>query len=96
MPALVLAEVLVGAARRGTAARKERHRQIVAAFGPIRAIDEEVASRAAAIRAHHPAGRLPGALVLAVGVVDDAEEILTCDQTWSRYDSRVVVISSER
>jgi len=96
VPALVLAEVLVGAARRGEVERDERHNQIVAAFGPIRVIDEAVARRAATLRARHPSVRLPDALVMAVGVVDDAAEILTCDKAWSRYDSRVVVIGRRR
>lgn len=93
VPALVLAEVLVGAARRGAAEREERRRQVVAAFGPVRVIDAEVAERAAMLRAEHAGLRMPDALVLAVGVVDDAAETLTCDGAWAGYDRRVVLIS---
>ncbi len=90
--AVVLAEVLVGAARRGAAERQRRREQIVWTFGSIRVVDEAVADRAAQLRAEHPSLRLPDALVLAVGAVDEAAEILTCDQRWPRFASRVVVL----
>ncbi len=92
VPAVVLAEVLVGAARAGGEQVVAGRAQVVAAFGEVRPVDGDVAEQAARLRAAHRALRMPDALVLATGVVDHAAEILTCDGRWSRYHSRVVVL----
>jgi predicted nucleic acid-binding protein len=89
LPASVLSEAMVGAYRLGTAA--DRRRRIVTLFGPVRAVDEAVALAAAELRAKHRSLRLPDALVIATGVVEDAA-VLTCDQRLAAVDDRVEVI----
>ncbi|MDQ3455145.1 MAG: PIN domain-containing protein [Actinomycetota bacterium] len=91
LPALVLAEVLVGAARRAADEVTQRRQQVVAAFGPVRVIDADVAERAARLRAAHPSLRMPDAVTLAVAAVDGATA-LTCDTVWPRYYDRAVVL----
>ena len=93
LPASVLSEVLVGDARQGETAVAQRREQLIALFGPVRHIDEEVAIRAAELRAKHRSLRLPDALVIAVGLVDDAAAIVTADKRWASVDSRVQVLA---
>lgn len=89
LPASVLAEVLIGAARRGDDELNTRRQQTIAAFGKPVPVDEEVAVTAASLRAHHRALRLPDALVLATATRVDADTVLTGDKNWSRIDPRV-------
>lgn len=90
LPASVLSEALVGAYRNATAT--ELGRSIVGLFGPVRVLDEEVALVAAELRGEHRSLRLPDALVVATGIVDDAT-VLTCDRRLADVDPRVRVIS---
>jgi predicted nucleic acid-binding protein len=92
LPASVLAEVLVGVARRGDEELEQRRSQIVAAFGPPVALDERVAVSAARLRARHRSLRLPDAIVLATAEVLDAQAVLTGDKRWDRIDSRVKLV----
>jgi predicted nucleic acid-binding protein len=92
LPASVLAEVLVGAARRGDAELVARRDLAVAAFGSPYPVSEEVAVCAARWRAQHQALRLPDAFVLATADVVQADVVLTGDQRWSRLDTRVSLI----
>jgi predicted nucleic acid-binding protein len=94
LPASVLSEVLVSEARRDRPAVDRRHAQVVSMFGPVRPIDEEVAVAAAHLRAKHKSLRLPDALVIATGIVDDAEAILTADKRWASIDDRIEVLGS--
>lgn len=89
LPATVLAETLVGAHRTGTAAQLRR--DLVAFFGGVRVVDDDVAAAAAALRHRYRWLRLPDALVLATGAVDDAI-VLTGDQRLGRVDPRVQVM----
>jgi len=91
--AIVLAEALVAESRRRAPAVDERRAAISKAFGPTRPIDDRVAVDAAALRAAHPALRLPDALVIAVGRVDRVAVILTADHRWSRVDDRVELVA---
>jgi predicted nucleic acid-binding protein len=93
LPASVLSEVLVSEARRGHPEVEQRRVHLVSMFGPIRPIDEEVAVAAAHLRAEHRSLRLPDALVIATGIVDDADIILTADKRWSSVDERVQVLT---
>ncbi len=93
LPASVLAEVLVGAARRGKDERDLRHRQIVRAFGVPCHLDESIAVAAAERRARHPALRLPDALVLATADVVQAAVVLTGDKRWGSLDVRVQLVA---
>lgn len=92
LPASVLAEVLVGAARRGEAALTVTHQRTVAAFGSPCPAGEEVAVAAARRRARHRALRLPDALVLATADAAGADIVLTGDKRWAGMDERVQVI----
>lgn len=91
-PATVLAEMLIGSARRGPEATRQRKSRFINAFGRPRAIDEDVAVVAAELRAQHKALRLPDALVIAVGLVDGADVVLTADKRWAQVNQRVRVI----
>jgi predicted nucleic acid-binding protein len=92
LPASVLAEVLVGAAKRGEAELTTRRRLAVAAFGTPYPADEEVAVAAARRRARHRALRLPDALVLATADAAGADAVLTGDKRLAGMDERVLVI----
>jgi predicted nucleic acid-binding protein len=92
LPASVLAEVLVGAARRGDAELVARRDMAVAAFGSPYPVSEEVAVSAARWRAQHQALRLPDAFVLATADVVRADVVLSGDQRWARLDTRVSLI----
>jgi predicted nucleic acid-binding protein len=93
LPSLVLAEVLVGVARAEPGALERRQRDLVAAFGTARPLDEPVAVAAARLRARYPSLRMPDAIVIATGVVDEVDAILTADRRWAGVDPRVVVLS---
>lgn len=92
LPAIVLAEILVAEARRGQPAVQKRYTQVDMFFGPVRPIDEKVAVEAARLRAKHRSLRLPDALVIATGIVDKADAILTADKKWESIDKRVEVL----
>jgi predicted nucleic acid-binding protein len=91
LPASVLSEALVGGYRNGTAT--EMRRRIVGLFGPVRVVDEQVALQAAELRQRHRSLRLPEALVIATGIVDNAV-VLTCDRRLADVDPRVQVVGS--
>jgi predicted nucleic acid-binding protein len=92
LPASVLAEVLVGAARRSETELATRRSLAIAAFGLPRPLDEEVAVAAARRRARHRALRLPDALVIATADVVGADVVLTGDKRWARLDKRITII----
>ncbi len=92
LPASVLAELLVGAARRSEEEVAVRRRLTTAAFGPPYPVDEAVAVAAALRRARHQSLRLPDALVFAAADVVGAETILTGDKRWQSLDDRVELV----
>lgn len=87
LPASVLAESLVAPNRISRAVAAEVRQDLVALFGPVRILDEEVAE----IRTTRPSVRLPDTLVIATAIVDDAV-VLTYDQRLGGADARVVVL----
>ncbi|MEU4403762.1 PIN domain-containing protein [Streptosporangium sp. NPDC023963] len=91
VPIIVSSEILVGAARQGEHALTDRLRRLVSAFGTPVPIDLDVAVTAARLRATHSALRLPDALVLATGIVMDAE-VLSADRKWAKIDQRVTLV----
>ncbi|MGH3273552.1 MAG: PIN domain-containing protein [Streptosporangiaceae bacterium] len=95
LPASVLAEVLVGAARQGEAELTSRRSAMIAAFGSPYAMDEEVAVAAARRRARHQSLRLPDALVLATADVTAADAVLAGDKRWRGLDPRIELVSQE-
>lgn len=94
VPTTVLAETMVSAARYSRQAMYTIRDMLSEVFGPTRLIDDEVAAQAASLRAERRSLRLPDALVIAVGIVDDAETILTGDKRWNGIDSRIRIISN--
>lgn len=63
-------------------------------FGAVRVVDHPVAVAAARLRAAHRSLRLPDALVIATGVVDDAA-VLTCDKRLAAVEERVTVLTAQ-
>lgn len=92
LPAIVLAELLVGTARLGDEELEVRQRQITATFGSPIPVDEVIAVAAARLRALHRFLRLPDALVLATANIATAEVVLTGDKKWHALDPRVELI----
>jgi predicted nucleic acid-binding protein len=92
LPASVLSEVMVAAYRHDPSTVPVRLAALDAAFGPVRALDREVALKAAELRGRHRSLRLPDALVLAVAEVDDVDGVLTADKRWVAVDRRVEVV----
>jgi predicted nucleic acid-binding protein len=93
IPSLVLAEVLVGVARAEPGALERRQRDLSSALDTARPLDEAVAVAAARLRARHRSLRMPDAIVIATGIVDEVDAILTADRRWAGMDPRVVVLS---
>ena len=58
-------------------------------------VDADVAKAAARLRARHRSLRLPDALVIATGIVDDAA-VLTCDRRLAAVDDRVQVLDPDQ
>lgn len=92
LPASVLAETLVGVVRvqPGRVANVTSLLDILC--GPVRVVDSNVAAETARLRARHKSLRLEDALVVATGVVDDVDTILTADKRLARIDKRVKVL----
>lgn len=84
LPASAYAETLVDPARRG---RLDEARERIASLQlEIVPIDSQLAEHAARLRARERSIRLPDALVLACGEELDADEILTADRRWRRFE----------
>jgi predicted nucleic acid-binding protein len=82
MAASALAECLVGPARRSPKA-VELVRTVIARL-PVSVIDldEEIATRAAVLRARHRSLKLPDALVIATAERSAADRLITTDRNW--------------
>ena len=78
----MLAEVLVGPARRGLDAVAAVLQFVERLPIEIAPLDKDVALAAATIRAAHRSVKLPGALVLATASVVGAGTLLTTDRGW--------------
>ena len=82
LPASALAEALVAPCRQGIVSEVRR---TIASLGfVVQPLDEEIAVRAAAVRAQHRDVRLPDALVAATGDALEAGVILTTDRRLAR------------
>lgn len=92
LSAIVLAEALVRTARVEPAHVATVKSLLGSMLGPVRAVDGEVAAEAARLLAKHKSLRLPDALIIATGIVDEADTILTADKRWARIDKRVTVL----
>jgi predicted nucleic acid-binding protein len=94
VPATVVAEVLVSAARIGPEAIATAEAFIDAIADEVVAVDRAIARAAALLRANHPAIRLPDALIIAAGQVRVVDEIHTGDRRWRSVDPRVRLLDS--
>jgi toxin FitB len=90
LPASAYSEVLVGPTSRGRAHRARG--EIRALSLHVEPITEEIAERAAVLRARHRGLRLPDALVLGCAEVLGADAVVTADRGWRRYSRRVSVV----
>ncbi len=66
-------------------------RDLIAFFGPVRTVDEQIAFATSVLRNRFRSVRLPDALVIATGIVEDAV-VLTCDKRLAAVDPRVHVV----
>ena len=87
LPASAYAEILVDPWRRGLDAVAVAKGFVKNLGIRIEPLTDDVAERAARLRARHRSLRLPDALVLATADALDASA-LTCDRTWSRLTRR--------
>jgi predicted nucleic acid-binding protein len=90
VPASAYAESLVGPARRGRL--EPARRAVTALLADIVPLSGHIAEAAAELIGRHPGLRLADALVVATGVVLDADVILTCDAAWRALDPAVEVV----
>lgn len=91
LPASAYAEILVIPMRRGAGAVATTEGFLTERDVGIHHVTREIARRAAELRAHHRALRLPDALVIATGELLDAA-VLTADRGWSKISKRVHVL----
>lgn len=94
VPATVMAEVLVSAARIGPQAMATTEAFVDTIADEVAVADRAVARKAALLRAAYPAIRLPDALVIATGQIHLVDEIHTGDRRWLRADPRVRLLGS--
>lgn len=76
------AECLVGPARRGEAEVRTVRNLIERLPISVIALDVEIATTAARLRATHRSLRLPDALVIATAIEDAADLLVTTDRKW--------------
>ena len=82
MPASVLAEILVGPSRRGADAVEVVRNMVAAVPIAVIPIGNDIAVKAADVRARHKSLKLPDALVIATAEEEGAERLLTTDRRW--------------
>ena len=80
--ASALAECLVGPARRSTKAVELVRTAIGRLPAAVVPLDEEIATRAALLRARHRTLKLPDALVIATADIAGADRLITTDRKW--------------
>lgn len=85
VPAVVYAEVLVGAIRKaGDDGRRILDALLTGLPASVAAIDAPIAAAAAALRARHSALRLPDASVIATATARPGAYIMTADRRWPK------------
>jgi predicted nucleic acid-binding protein len=94
--ASALAECLVGPARRSTKA-VELVRTVIDRL-PVSVVhlDEEIATRAAMLRARQPSLKLPDALVIATAEHSSADLLITTDRAWPTAKAMKLTVSIEQ
>jgi predicted nucleic acid-binding protein len=90
IPASAYSESLVGPAKRGQVATiKKSLARLAIEVSPI---TDQIAERAADIRAQHSGLRLPDALVVATGLVLKADWVVTADAAWRRLGKGISIL----
>lgn len=93
--ASALAECLVGPARRGPQAIELVRTVIDRLPASVVALDVEIATRAAVLRARHRSLRLPDALVIATAATSEADRLITTDRKWPTVKSMKLTVEIE-
>jgi predicted nucleic acid-binding protein len=96
MAASALAECLVGPARRSARAVQLVREVIDRVPVSVVALDEEIATRAATLRARHRALKLPDALVIATADSCRADRLITTDRRWPTPKALKMTVSIDR
>lgn len=92
VPASAYAEALVGPARHGPPARRAVDEFLADLAADVEPITRQAAARAAELRAtHRQRLKLPDALIVAIAMHLDADQILTTDRRWPKVPVTVVV-----
>jgi predicted nucleic acid-binding protein len=92
IPLTVYAEILVAPYRKGAEAVAEVEAFVRDFAIRIETMTPAIARAAAQLRSQTRSLRLPDALVLATADELEAETVLTGDESWARFSSRVVLI----
>ena len=93
--ASALAECLVGPARRSTEAVELVHTAIGRLPASVVPLDEDIATRAAVLRARHRTLKLPDALVIATAETSGADRLITTDRKWPTAKAMKLAVAIE-
>ena len=94
--ASALAECLVGPARRSTKAVDLVRTAIGRLPATVVPLDDEIATRAAVLRARHRTLKLPDALVIATADTAGADRLVTTDRKWPTAKAMKLTIAIEQ
>ena len=94
--ASALAECLIGPARRSTKAVELVRTVIDRLPVSVVSLDEEIATRAAVLRARHRSLKLPDALVIATADHSSADRLITTDRKWPTAKAMKLKMSIEQ
>ena len=94
--ASALAECLVGPARRSTKAVELVRTAIGRLPATVVSLDDEIATRAAVLRAQHRTLKLPDALVIATADSTAADRLITTDRKWPNAKAMKLTMSIEQ
>ncbi len=93
--ASALAECLVGPARRSAKAVELVRTAIGRLPASVVALDGEIATRAAVLRARHRTLKLPDALVIATADTTCADRLITTDRKWPTAKAMKLAVTIE-
>ena len=94
--ASAFAECLVGPAQRSTKAVELVRTAIGRLPATVVSLDDEIATRAAVLRARHRTLKLPDALVIATADTSAADRLITTDRKWPTAKAMKLTMSIEQ
>ena len=94
--ASALAECLVGPARRSTKAVELVRTAIGRLPASVVILDDDIATRAAVLRARHRTLELPDALVIATADIAGADRLITTDRKWPTAKAMKLAMTIEQ